>query len=767
MQPPSPTTHLNPARRGVLGAGALLLLLAAAGGCAEKSVTGPPPSQSTAQVAPQDAASAAGGGVRPAAPRSRPAAAPGPPRAGAIRGARRAEADSPVVTGRVGSGARPQVRYARARAAIAAGDPARAVALLKGLEAELPLVAADVVRWRAEAAADAGPYAEAAAYFGRSARSRDLLRAASALQKGGDLAGARAMADKAVASAQRAKSARDEAAARAMRAHLHEAAGAPLRAAADLRWIATKAPASAEAKGAHATLGKLKQPLSTKERLDAVQKMVEEGGASDALVEIERLAGAPGVRRGEILHAKAMALYKSRSWADAATAFRTAVAARTGRDAEQLFYMARALARSERDEDAVKAYQEVATRFRTSFWAERAQLAAARLLLQTGRFKEAVRAYNRYFAAHPRGEERDDAEYERALAQLSSDAAKPARKTLAKLAREAKNEPAARLRELEGVAALRDGDREGAVAIWTEVAREQPLTYAGQAARARLAAAGAPVPPLIEPPPSRPVMPMELKLPPVPALLNAIGLDGDAEAWLAANEREAAAGYAGRESEALCAMYGMLSRAKRRYRVGNAAVSYKDLMRAPSESERWTWECVYPRPYAGRVASLESEHGLPSGLVHAIMRQESAFDPQVVSPAYAVGLMQLMPGTALKACGELSVTYDEAELKNPDYNLKLGSFYLGKLLGMFDGSPVLAAAAYNAGPQAVSHWIAAGADHEADLFVARIPYGETRTYVARVIGNLARYQWLAGGDAAVTPLSLDLPTEARCPIDAY
>ena len=78
MQPPSPTTHLNPARRGVLGAGALLLLLAAAGGCAEKSVTGPPPSQSTAQVAPQDAASAAGGGVRPAANRSLPEAAPRP-----------------------------------------------------------------------------------------------------------------------------------------------------------------------------------------------------------------------------------------------------------------------------------------------------------------------------------------------------------------------------------------------------------------------------------------------------------------------------------------------------------------------------------------------------------------------------------------------------------------------------------------------------------------------------------------------------------------
>jgi soluble lytic murein transglycosylase-like protein len=214
-------------------------------------------------------------------------------------------------------------------------------------------------------------------------------------------------------------------------------------------------------------------------------------------------------------------------------------------------------------------------------------------------------------------------------------------------------------------------------------------------------------------------------------------------------------------------MYGMLSRAKRRYRVGNAAVSWTELMRAPTAAERWTWECVYPRPYAGRVASLEVEHAIPKGLVHALMRQESAFDPAVVSPASAVGLMQLMPSTAKSACGELSVDYDPSELTSPDYNLRLGAFYAGKLLKTFEGSVVLAAASYNAGPKAVSHWLASGADHDVDLFVARIPYDETRTYVAKVVGNLARYQWLAGGEAAVAALPLELPVGARCATDAY
>jgi soluble lytic murein transglycosylase len=103
------------------------------------------------------------------------------------------------------------------------------------------------------------------------------------------------------------------------------------------------------------------------------------------------------------------------------------------------------------------------------------------------------------------------------------------------------------------------------------------------------------------------------------------------------------------------------------------------------------------------------------------MRQESAFDPVIVSPASAVGLMQLMPGTARQAAGELSLRYEPAHLTSPDMNIRLGAFYINKLLKMFQGHVVLSAAAYNAGPRAVSHWIEVGADNDLDLWVARIP----------------------------------------------
>jgi soluble lytic murein transglycosylase len=286
-------------------------------------------------------------------------------------------------------------------------------------------------------------------------------------------------------------------------------------------------------------------------------------------------------------------------------------------------------------------------------------------------------------------------------------------------------------------------------------------------ARSRLAAVGAPQPPLLVPGSSGAASPVEVKLPPPAALLASLGLDGDAESYLAENERDATAAYAGQENEALCKMYGMLSHAKRRYRVGTRAIAAAALQRAPSEAERWTWECLYPAPYLQEVRALEAQHALPRGLVHALMRQESAFDPVVVSPASAVGLMQLMPATAQKAAGELSLGFELGQLTSPPVNLRLGSFYIGKLLRTFHGSLPLATAAYNAGPKAVSHWLASGSDRDTDVWVARIPYEETRGYVGRVLSNLARYQWLDGGEAAVALVPLTLPADARAPADAY
>lgn len=133
-------------------------------------------------------------------------------------------------------------------------------------------------------------------------------------------------------------------------------------------------------------------------------------------------------------------------------------------------------------------------------------------------------------------------------------------------------------------------------------------------------------------------------------------------------------------------------------------------------------------------------------LVLAVMQHESAFRTAAISPAGARGIMQLMPATAEYVAGRLKLGYHESKLiAEPDFNITLGRAYLHQLLQMFDGSYVLAIAAYNAGPTRVLEWIERFGDpRRKDVdsrdWIARIPFGETRAYVRRVMKSLDAYR---------------------------
>lgn len=126
-------------------------------------------------------------------------------------------------------------------------------------------------------------------------------------------------------------------------------------------------------------------------------------------------------------------------------------------------------------------------------------------------------------------------------------------------------------------------------------------------------------------------------------------------------------------------------------------------------------------PYASLVAAAAAEHGLPEALLHAVIRAESNYDPQAVSPKGAAGLMQLMPETAR----ELGVV----DVWDPAANIRGGARYLKRLLEMFDQNLSLAVAAYNAGPGAV---IGSGSTIP--------PFAETQRYVPKVLEYYRRLQ---------------------------
>jgi soluble lytic murein transglycosylase len=297
---------------------------------------------------------------------------------------------------------------------------------------------------------------------------------------------------------------------------------------------------------------------------------------------------------------------------------------------------------------------------------------------------------------------------------------------------------------------------------------DAPLSFSALASAAHLADLKVSVPPLIEPGKAGAHRsPLAVELPPKVKLLHKVGLDHDAEDALERYETSLQKRYAPRGEEALCRAYGVLSSAGRRYRVGQRAARWSELSQAPSSDSRWLWDCIYPRPYESLVKEAGQEWKLPAELVYAVMRQESAFRPEVVSPAKAVGLMQLIPPTARRVAEELEMEYDPLGLFSPPVNIRMGSYYLSKVLGSFGGSVPLAAAAYNAGPSTVARWLESGKSLPVDVWVARIPYGETRGYVNRVVGNVARYAYLSGGEKAVPKLDLALPQDVVVPADLY
>ena len=133
-------------------------------------------------------------------------------------------------------------------------------------------------------------------------------------------------------------------------------------------------------------------------------------------------------------------------------------------------------------------------------------------------------------------------------------------------------------------------------------------------------------------------------------------------------------------------------------------------------------------------------------IVHAIARQESAFDPSAVSHAGARGLMQMMPATARETARRSGLPFDLARLGSDAlYSARMGAAHLGDLLREWRGSYILTFAAYNAGSGNVRRWIAAYGDPrspEVDAidWVERIPFYETRNYVQRVMENLQVYR---------------------------
>lgn len=168
----------------------------------------------------------------------------------------------------------------------------------------------------------------------------------------------------------------------------------------------------------------------------------------------------------------------------------------------------------------------------------------------------------------------------------------------------------------------------------------------------------------------------------------------------------------------------------------NAAVP--ELKGAPQKTE--LWQLAYPLLHARQIAREGPSKQVDPLLVQALIREESRYNAAAVSSSNALGLMQLLPGTAYGVAKRLGIKLSGVQdVHDPKVNITLGTDYLGYVHRRFNGNSLFAVASYNGGPNAVARW-AKTLPADTDVFVENIPYKETRDYVRKVFGSYWNYR---------------------------
>jgi soluble lytic murein transglycosylase len=165
------------------------------------------------------------------------------------------------------------------------------------------------------------------------------------------------------------------------------------------------------------------------------------------------------------------------------------------------------------------------------------------------------------------------------------------------------------------------------------------------------------------------------------------------------------------------------------------------------------WRILFPKAWWETIKTESARNNLDPYFVLSLIRQESEFNPSVVSYANAYGLMQLLPVNGKKVAKEEGMTHFQTfQLLDPETNIRLGTRYLREMLDQVGGVPEYAMAAYNAGESRVQDWEAAGPYSGIDEFVESIPFTQTRDYVESIRRNEEIYKAIdeyAGSKATV------------------
>lgn len=432
---------------------------------------------------------------------------------------------------------------------------------------------------------------------------------------------------------------------------------------------------------------------------------------------------------------------------------------------EVLYALARMHMRVDRYPSAQKYFDELVHRFPRSDRAEEGAFLAGWLDYDDGNYEAARRRMLAFADDRPGSEKATEALwYAGWSAYLGSEDAQ----ALSAFDRLVKAHPGSSLVPFahywSGRIHARNERPEAAVAAYQATVDAAPLSYYGFWARRRLASAGSPVE-APQPDDDLPVFSVaqartELGLGSVHVDRAVAFFDAGLEDWVEEEMKRALeslpASRSARDRVLRADLCRRLGAHRLAFRLGLAArPRLKDLK---GDDAHWSWRLLrhaYPRAFEEEVRTNASEHGVSPDLVWSVIRTESHFRDDAVSPVGARGLMQMMPATARAiARQEPSARPHARRLFDPRSNTWLGSWYLAQLAFRYHDFIPAMVAAYNAGPNAADRWLNESGDLEVDAFIERISYRETRRYVRRVLETRWIYQTFEGGPRDQIPLQV-------------
>ncbi|MCK7514894.1 MAG: lytic transglycosylase domain-containing protein [Desulfobacterales bacterium] len=164
-----------------------------------------------------------------------------------------------------------------------------------------------------------------------------------------------------------------------------------------------------------------------------------------------------------------------------------------------------------------------------------------------------------------------------------------------------------------------------------------------------------------------------------------------------------------------------------------------ELVSKPEKDDN-RWKLLYPVYYADELNKYSQINNLDPVLMLSLMREESHFNPTAVSVSNALGLMQLLHGTAndVTRWNNLSPV-SRIQLFDPKTNITLGTAYFKYAKNRLNNTALYAVAGYNSGPGAVERWLKTMPYNDLDQFIENIPYDQTRNYVKKVYGSYWNY----------------------------